>query len=62
MGLISSIEIITLLHHDGKELDDDIGARPNEDLALAALLCVVDRVEGRSQHVGTYHFDDCKAR
>lgn len=33
-----------LLHHS-EELDDDLGARPDENLALAALLGVVDGVE-----------------
>jgi len=34
-----------LLHHT-KELDNNLRARSDEDLALSGLLCVVDRVEG----------------
>jgi hypothetical protein len=30
--------------HDGQELDDDFGARPDEDLTLAAALGVDDAV------------------
>jgi hypothetical protein len=33
-----------LLHHT-KELDNNLGARSDENLALSGLLCVVDRVE-----------------
>ena len=32
--------------HDLEELDDDLGARSDQDLALAGLLGVVDGVEG----------------
>jgi hypothetical protein len=31
--------------HDGQELDDDLGAGPDHDLALASLLSVVDGLE-----------------
>jgi hypothetical protein len=46
------------LHHS-QELDDDLGAGSNEDLALAGLLGVVDGVErivedGGLDHVGEY--------
>ncbi len=32
--------------HDSQELDDDLGARSDEDLSLARLLGIVDGVEG----------------
>lgn len=35
----------TVLLHDAQELDNDLGARSDEDLALARLLGVVDAVE-----------------
>ena len=35
----------TVLLHDLQELDDDLGARADHDLALAGLLGVVDGVE-----------------
>jgi hypothetical protein len=34
-----------MLLHDTEELDNDLGARSDEDLALSGLLCVVDGVE-----------------
>jgi hypothetical protein len=34
-----------LLHHT-KELDNNLGARSDEDLPLSSLLCIVDGVEG----------------
>lgn len=36
----------TVALHDREELDDDLGARSDQDLALAGLLGVVDVVEG----------------
>ena len=47
----------TVLLHDRKELDDDLGARADHDLALAGLLGVVDGVErivedGCLDHIG----------
>jgi hypothetical protein len=35
----------TVLLHDREELDDDLGAGADEDLALSRLLGVVDGVE-----------------
>jgi hypothetical protein len=35
----------TVLLHHAEELDDDLGAGPDEDLALSGLLGVVDAVE-----------------
>ena len=47
----------TVTLHDGQELDDDLGARADEDLALSGLLGVVDGVErivedGSADHFG----------
>jgi len=36
---------IAMLLHNGQKLDNDLGARPDQDLALARLLGVVDGVE-----------------
>jgi hypothetical protein len=35
----------TMLLHHTKELDNNLGARSDEDLALSSLLCIVDGVE-----------------
>ena len=45
--------------HDLEELDDDLGARSDQDLTLAGLLGVVDVVEsivenGSADHLGGY--------
>lgn len=47
----------TVLLHDSQELDDDLGARSDQDLALACLLGVVDGLErivenGSTSHLG----------
>jgi hypothetical protein len=47
----------TVTLHDGQELDDDLGGRADQDLALAGLLGVVDSIEaivenGSLDHVG----------
>ena len=45
----------TVLLHDLQELDDDLGARPDHDLAFAGLLRVVDGVERIVQDAGADH-------
>jgi hypothetical protein len=35
----------TVLLHHTKELDNNLGARSDENLALSSLLCIVDGVE-----------------
>ena len=45
-----------MLLHDLKELDDDLGARPDHDLALAGLFGVVHALEGIVQDAGLDHF------
>ena len=46
----------TVLLHDGQELDDDLGRRANENLALARLLGVVDGVERIVENGSLDHF------
>lgn len=46
----------TVLLHDRQELDDDLGARVNEHLALAGLLGVVHGVERIVEDGGANHF------
>ena len=45
-----------MLLHDGQELDNDLGAGPDQDLALAGLLGVVDGVERIVEDRGLGHF------
>merc|ERR1719291_892221 len=40
---------VSVLHHDGEEPDHHLGARPDQDLPLAALLSVVDALEAVRQ-------------
>ena len=42
--------------HDLEELDDDLGARSDQDLTLAGLLGIVDGVEGVVENGGADHF------
>lgn len=42
--------------HDLEELDDDLGARSDQDLALAGLLGIVDGVEGVVENRSADHF------
>ena len=46
----------TVLLHDGQELDDDLGGRTDQDLALASLLGVVDGVKRIVEDGGLDHF------
>lgn len=46
----------TVLLHDSEELDDDLGAGPDENLALASLLSVVHGVEGIVEDGSLDHF------
>jgi len=47
----------TVLLHQGQELDNDLGGRADQDLALATLLSVVDVVEAVVQDGDADHFD-----
>jgi len=42
--------------HDGQELDDDLGGRADQDLALASLLGVVDCIQAIVEDGGLDHF------
>lgn len=46
---------LTVLHHHGQEADDHLGARPDEHLALATLLGIVDAFESIGQNVHPHH-------
>jgi hypothetical protein len=46
----------TVLLHDSKELDDDLGGRSDEDLALSGLLGVVDGVKRIVEDGSLDHF------
>lgn len=52
----------TVSLHDAQELDDDLRARSDEHLALAALLGVVDGVERIVEDTGFDHLDDLRVR
>merc|ERR1712093_653066 len=47
---------VTVLKHDGEELDDDLRARPDEDLTLAPLLGIADALEAVVQNTDAHHF------
>ena len=49
-----------MLLHDSEELDDDLGGRTDQDLALASLLSVVDGVEGIVEDGSLDHFGGCE--
>lgn len=53
---------LTVLLHDREELDNDLGRRTDQDLALAALLGVVDGVKGIVEDGSLDHFCGCRAR
>jgi hypothetical protein len=46
-----------VLLHDAEELDNDLGARSDQDLALTGLLGVVDGVERIVEDGSLDHFD-----
>lgn len=50
----------TVLLHDSQELDDDLGARSDEDLSLSGLLGIVERVESVVQNGSLNHFGGCE--
>lgn len=51
-----------MLLHDREELDNNLGRRADQDLALAALLGVVDGVEGIVEDGSLDHCCGCRAR
>lgn len=46
-----------MLKHHAEELDDDLRARPDEDLALTALLGVANALEAVVQNTDAHHFE-----
>ena len=52
----------TVLLHDAQELDDDLGARSDQNLALSGLLGVVDAVERIVENTGSDHLCGCCRR
>ena len=46
---------ITMFHHDRQEPDDNFGARSEQHLPLASLLCIVHAFESISKTVHTNH-------
>ena len=52
--VISNLKLTVLLHDD-KELDDDLGRRPDHDLPLPTLLSVVHALESVIQHADSHH-------
>tara|TARA_R110002003_G_scaffold130_3_gene12168 strand:+ start:10779 stop:11450 length:672 start_codon:yes stop_codon:yes gene_type:complete len=52
----------TVALHDGQELDDDLGGRANQDLALAGLLGVVDGIEAVVEDGSLDHGCGCRGR
>lgn len=48
---------LTVLLHNAEELDNDLGARSDQDLALTGLLGVVDGVERIVEDGSPDHFD-----
>jgi hypothetical protein len=47
----------TVLLHNTEELDDDLGGWPDQDLALASLLGIVDRIQAVVKDAGLDHFN-----
>jgi hypothetical protein len=47
---------LTVTLHDGQELDNDLGGRADQDLALAGLLGVVDGIEAVVENGSLDHF------
>lgn len=52
----------TVALHDLEELDDDLGAGSDQDLALAGLLGIVDGVEGVVENGSADHFGGIERR
>ena len=55
--IVDDLELtdVSVLHHDGEEPDDDLGAGSDEDLSLASLLRIVYTLQAISQGVHTNH-------
>lgn len=49
--------ILTVLHHDGEELDHHLRAGPDQNLPLASFLSIVDAPQSICQRVHPHHLD-----
>lgn len=54
--------LLTVLLHDAQELDNNLRARSDEDLALSSLLGIVDGVKRIVQHGSLDHFVGVSSR
>lgn len=52
----------TMLLHNTQELDDDLGARADQDLAFSGLVCIVDGVERVVENGDADHIDETIGR
>merc|ERR1719334_2112310 len=57
--VVDALELsnVAVLHHHRQELDDDFRVGSDENLSLAALLSIVDRLQGVSQNVHANHLE-----
>lgn len=53
-----NITTLTVLHHDGQEAHNNLGAGPDEDLTFPTLLSIVDAFESICENVHAHH-DAC---
>lgn len=49
-----------MLHHDTKKLDDNFGARSDENLSLVTFLGIVDTFERITEYIHSHH--GCKIK
>jgi len=57
--VVDALELsdVSVLHHHRQELDDDFRVGSDENLSLASLLRVIDRLQGISQNVHANHLE-----
>lgn len=46
---------LTVLHHDSEEAHNNLGARPNEDLAFPTFLSIVYALQSIRENVHAHH-------
>lgn len=59
VSYFQSVTLLTVLHHDGQEAHNDLGAGSDEDLAFPTLLSIVDAFQSICENVHAHH-DACK--
>jgi hypothetical protein len=47
--------LLTMSLHDRKELDERLGAGPEDNLAFALCLCIIEILESVAQNTGACH-------